>query len=88
MGELRPVGRSLPAQLLDGFQAMKAAEAARNGWWAEARERHLAGGSTEACDDAASLHDDRARAIRDGLRAKMLAHFAGWTEDMVRDIFA
>jgi hypothetical protein len=78
----------MPAILFGGFQAMKAAEAARNGWWAEARARHDAGRATEACDDAASAHDDRAQSIRAELRRTMLAGLPGWTEEMVRDLFA
>lgn len=77
----------LAGSLADTFGAMKAAEAARNIWWTEARERHVAGRATEACDDAASIHDDRAQSIRDHLKAEILSQFPGWTETMVREVF-
>jgi hypothetical protein len=79
---------ALVASLADGFCAMKAAEAARNGWWQEGQGRRIAGRDSDACDDAASVHDDRAQSIRDDLKAAILEQIPGWTESMVRDVFA
>lgn len=76
------------ASLTDSFRAMKAAEAARNGWWAEGQGMHAAGRGSDACDDAASSHDDRAQSIRDDLKTAILSQIPGWTEAMVRDVFA
>ncbi len=79
---------ALRSPLAEGFMAMKAAEAARNDWWAEGRALHGAGRASDACDDAASAQDDRALAIRGDLKAAILALCPGWTEDMVRELFA
>lgn len=76
------------AALADDFRAMKAAEAARNGWWLEGQGLRTAGRDSDTCDDAASAHDDRAQSIRDDLKAAILAQIPGWTEAMVRDVFA
>ena len=56
----------------------------------EKRIAHLLelGRATEACDDAAAAQDDRAQSIRDGLKQTMLAGLPGWTEEMVRELFA
>jgi hypothetical protein len=79
---------ALAISLAGSFRAMKAAEAARNRWWAEGRGIHAAGGESDVCDDAASAQDDRARSIRDDLKAAILSEIPGWTEAMVRDVFA
>lgn len=73
---------------IEGFHAMKAAEAARNRWWAEGRALHGAGQASDMCDDAASTQDERAQAIREDLKATILGRCPGWTEAMVRELFA
>ncbi|WP_404711929.1 hypothetical protein [Sphingomonas sp. MMS24-J13] len=79
---------NLPAtSLADSFRAMKAAEAARNGWWAEGQGLHRAGRESAACDDAASAQDERAQAIRAEIKAAILGRIPGWTEAMVQDVF-
>jgi hypothetical protein len=74
--------------LTHSFRAMKAAEAARNGWWAEGQGLHRAGRASATCDDAAAVQDDRAQSIRAEIKAAILAQFPGWTEAMVQEVFA